>query len=360
MTSQSPMNISKSHWDNYCDEKCAYSFDYKTSSNCNVNNYGSYLQLSYDSSNPPPVTFNTYTYYVEKIEIYSPSIHLFNGVQVDGELIITHSPTSMGAPLMVCIPLSSAKMQTTASTQIITDIINGSTQLKPNSGEAASVKLNDYNLNSIVPRSPFYYYEDNNGNNIVVYGLQDAISISSVTINTLKTMITATTDIKYPTVDYYYLNKNGPTVGGGNGDGQIYIDCQPTGNSEDTTAVEYSKPAIVNNLGNFFNSQIAVFLVAAFIFVVLIILIHKLFVYLSGDTARSAAKSARNATASTLTAASQLASAAAGVVTGAATATGKMAKSAAKSAVKSAAGLVSSSSKGTRNSDTGGIEMKTM
>jgi hypothetical protein len=247
-------------------------------------------------------------------------------------------------------------MQTTASTQIITDIINGSTQLKPNSGEAVSVKLNDYNLNSIVPTSPFYYYEDDNGNNIVVYGLQDAISISSVTTNTLKTLITATTDIKYPAVDYYYLNKNGPTVGGGNGDGQIYIDCQPTGNSEDTTAVEYSKPAIVNNLGNFFNSQIAVFLVAAFIFVVLIILIHKLFVYLSGDTARSAAKSARNATASTLTAASQLASAAAGVVTGAATATGKMAKSAAKSA----AGLVSSSSKGTRNSDTGGIEMKTM
>jgi carbonic anhydrase len=298
MTSQSPMNISKSHWDNYCDEKCAYSFDYKTSSNCNVNNYGSYLQLSYDSSNPPPVIFNTYTYYVEKIEIYCPSLHLFNGVQVDGELIITHSPTSMGAPLMVCIPLSSAKAQTNASTQIITDIINGSTQLKPNSGEAVSIKLNDYNLNSIVPRSPFYYYEDNNGNNIVVYGLQDAISINSSTISTLKTMITATTDIKYPSVDYYYLNKNGPTVGGGSGDGQIYIDCQPTGNSEDTTAVEYSKPAIVNNLGNFFNSQIAVFLVAAFIFVVLIILIHKLLIYLTGNTARATARGVRGATAS--------------------------------------------------------------
>lgn len=289
MTSQSPMNISKSHWDNYCDEKCAYSFDYKTSSNCNVNNYGSYLQLSYDSSNPPPVTFNTYTYYVEKIEIYCPSLHLFNGVQVDGELIITHSPTSMGAPLMVCVPLSSAKMQTSASTQIITDIINGSTQLKPNSGEAVSVKLNDYNLNSIVPQSPFYYYEDNNGNNIVVYGLQDAISINSSTISTLKTMITATTDIKYPSVDYYYLNKNGPTIGS-SGDGQIYIDCQPTGNSEDTTAVEYSKPAIVNNLGTFLNSQIIVFLVAAFIFVFLIVLIHKLLIYLTGNTARGPAR----------------------------------------------------------------------
>lgn len=299
MTSQSPMNISKSHWDNYCDEKCAYSFDYKTSSNCNVNNYGSYLQLSYDSSNPPPVTFNTYTYYVEKIEIYCPSLHLFNGVQVDGELIITHSPTSMGAPLMVCVPLSSAKMQTSASTQIITDIINGSTQLKPNSGEAVSVKLNDYNLNSIVPQSPFYYYEDNNGNNIVVYGLQDAISINSSTISTLKTMITATTDIKYPSVDYYYLNKNGPTIGS-SGDGQIYIDCQPTGNSEDTTAVEYSKPAIVNNLGTFLNSQIIVFLVAAFIFVFLIVLIHKLLIYLTGNTARGPARGVRGASSRAL------------------------------------------------------------
>jgi hypothetical protein len=141
-----------------------------------------------------------------------------------------------------------------------------------------------------VPTSPFYYYEDDNGNNIVVYGLQDAISISSVTISTLKTLIIAPTDIKYPKVDYYYLNKNGPMVGGGSGDGQIYIDCQPTGNTEDTTAVEYSKPAIVNNLGNFFNSQIAVFLVAAFIFIVLIILIHKFFAYLSGDTARGATR----------------------------------------------------------------------
>jgi len=297
MTSQSPMNISKSHWDNYCDEKCAYSFDYKTSSNCNVNNYGSYLQLSYDTSNPPPVTFNGYTYYVEKIEIYSPSLHLFNGVQVDGEIIITHQPTSMGAPLMVCIPLSSAKVQTSGATQIFTDIINGSTQLKPNSGEAISIKLNNYNLNNIVPQTPFYYYEDNKGN-VVVFGLENAVYIDSAAKDTLKTIITPVTNVEFPRVEYYSLNKYGPVVGGGNGDGQIYIDCQPTGNSEETTEVQYSKPAIVNNLGGFFNSQVGILIAAAFIFIVLILLIYRLIMFISGGAAKKAVNAVAKAASS--------------------------------------------------------------
>ena len=296
MTSQSPMNISANNGGRFkCNEKCAYSFDYKTSSNCNVKNYGSYLQLSYDASIPPPVTFNYSTYAVDNIEIYSPSLHLFNGAQVDGELIITHAPTSVGAPLIVCIPLSSTKSQTSASTQIITEIINGSTQLNPNSSDATSIKLNDYNLNNIVPKTPFYYYEDKKGN-IIVYGMQNAIYIDTATINVLKTIITPATDVEYPSVEDYFFNESGPTRGN-TGDGQIYIDCQPTGNSEETTQVEYSKSPTVNNLGSIFNGQIFVFLVAAFIFIVLIVLIHKLLIFLSGSKARGSVNAAIKATA---------------------------------------------------------------
>jgi len=301
MTSQSPMNISKNNWDNYCDEKCAYSIDYKTSANCTAKNYGSYLQLSYDSSMPPPVTFNGYTYNVESVEIYSPSLHYFNGVQADGEVIITHQPTGMGAPLMVCIPLNSLKAQTSSATQLIANIVNGSMQLKPNSGDATNIKLNDYNLNNVVPQTPFYYYEDKKGN-IIVYGLENAIYIDSATKDSLKSIIIPATDLEYPSVEYYSLNKHGPMVGGGTGDGQIYIDCQPTGNTEETMEVEYSKPATVNNLETLFNGQVGIFIAAIFIFIVLIVLIYKLLMYLSGNsTAKMTTSAATSAAASATT-----------------------------------------------------------
>jgi len=141
--------------------------------------------------------------------------------------------------------------------------------------------LTNYDLNRVVPKSPFYFYYDVTGDNIIVYGLQDAISIDSSTLEKLKKMITEETIVEYPTVDYYYYNKYGPTVGGGSGDGEIYIDCQPTGNSEDTTEVEYAKPPINNDLGSFFNSKVLTIIIAALVFVMLIVLIHRVLVYFS-------------------------------------------------------------------------------
>ena len=292
MTSQSSMNISINNWNNYCDDKCAYSFKYTTSSTCTVKSYGSYLYLNYDSGSQPPVTFNGNTYNVDNIEIYSPSLHLFNGVKQDGEVIITHKQTSIGGPLIVCIPLSSSNTQSTEATQIITDIINGSSQLK--NGDSINIKLNDYNLNNIVPLSPFYYYEESNGNNIIVYGLKQAISINASVILTLQTIITPFADTKYPAVDYYYFNKYGPSMGD-LGDGQIYIDCQPTGNSEDTTQVEYSKSAINNDLGSILNSKVTIFIISVFIIIVLLIIIYKLLLYLTGTPVKKAANAAISA-----------------------------------------------------------------
>lgn len=281
MTTQKPMNISPNKSTNFCDEKCTYSFKYKTSNNCTVKSFGTYLHLNYDPSNPPPVTFNGNSYNVDNIEIYSPSLHLFNGNKADGELIITHTPTSIGNPLIVCIPLNSMNVNSSAATQIITDIINGSSQLTSNS-DAINIKLNDYNLNSIVPKTPFYYYPDTNGNNVIVYGLLHSISVNKSVIDTLQKIITPVTDIKYPSVEYFY-NKYGPSMGG-DGSDEIYIDCQPTGNTEETTEVEYSKSPTNNDLGSFFNSQVFIFIIAALIFVILIVVIHKIIVYFSKGT----------------------------------------------------------------------------
>jgi len=283
MTIQPPMNISQGNIDNYCYETCAYTFKYKASTSCTVTNYGTYLQLSYDAGSSP-VTFNGNDYNVNNIKIYSPSLHYFNnGTQTEGEIIITHNPISVGMPLIVCIPLSSRMGKSGEASQIITNIINETAKVELKKGDKPlDIKsLTYYDLSGIVPKSPFYYYHDVTGDNIIVYGLQDAISIDSSVLEQLKKMITEETNVEYPSVDYYYYNKYGPTVGGGSGDGEIYIDCQPTGNSEETTEVEYSKPPVNNDLGSFFNSKVLTIIIAALVFVMLIVLIHRVLVYFS-------------------------------------------------------------------------------
>jgi hypothetical protein len=176
-------------------------------------------------------------------------------------------------------------VNSSAATQIVTDIINETTQLAAN-GDAINIKLNDYNLNSIVPQTPYYYYEDSNGNNVIVYGLKTSISINKSVIDTLQKTIIPVTDVKYPSVEFFQYNKFGPSMGGSGGD-EIYIDCQPTGNTEETTEVEYSKSPTNNDLGSFFNSQVFIFIIAALIFVMLIVIIHKIMVYLSTSSPKS-------------------------------------------------------------------------
>jgi hypothetical protein len=260
----------------YCDEKCAYSFNYQTSNTCNATNYGTYLELKYiDSGTTPPVSFNLNKYTVGNIELYSPSLHNFNGQPAAGEIIIYHTPISTGSPLYVCIPLFANSNSTNTASQIITDIITQAVE-KPllQGAPSMNIKLNDHTLNSIVPMKPYYFYEETNNYNIIVYGLENAIFISQTKINDLQTIIDVETITKYPTVNYFYLNKDGPsTVSGGS---EIYIDCQPTGNSKETEEVPYVKSAAVNDLGSFFKSPIFFYLLSSIVFIILIITIHYL------------------------------------------------------------------------------------
>jgi hypothetical protein len=272
MTTSSAMNISTNGYDNFCDEKCAYSFKYQVSNTCTITNYGSYLYLNYiDSGTVPPVIFNLNKYNVENIEIYSPSLHNFNGQIVEGEIIITHTPVSTGSRLIVCIPISVNGNTTNTATQIITDIITGAYTypLKyTNPPTSMPLKLNDYTLNSIVPFKPFYFYTGNNNDNIIVYSLENAISVNQSVIDGLQTIISPLDDVKYPKVDYFYMNKYGPS----NNDNseEIYIDCKPTGNSRESEEVEFSKSASKNDLGSLLNSDTLFYIISIIVFIAII------------------------------------------------------------------------------------------
>jgi len=278
---QIPVNISKSSMVGNCDEKCAYSFKYQISPTCNATNYHSYISLSYDGGTASPAVFNNFSYNVNNIEIYSPSVHKFNNQFVDAEIIINHVSNSTGAPLLICIPISVSGIATTGS-QIITDIITAvsSNPLKPRD-PAITINVNNYNLEDIVPKDPYFYYIGKTQNaNIIVFNIGSAIAISQSAITNLQSIISQSNIVVAPGIDNsLFYNQSGPSSSAILDDG-IYIDCKPTGDSEEMTDVPFTK-ATYYDLSSYVSSDVFILLAGSIAFMALIYLINKFILYLT-------------------------------------------------------------------------------
>jgi carbonic anhydrase len=230
------INISASNIKGKCDSKCSYAFKY-SESNSTAKNNGVLINLTYDSTSIPPVIYNNQKYFVENIVIVSPSIHTFDDNSLPGEIIITHNPQNGGNNLKVSIPFTTSSDSSTSS-QIITDIIKKIATNAPSEGDSTNLNMS-FSLQKIVPRKPFFAYSGKRENtDWIVYGKLDAIPLTSTTISTLQEIIRPF-PIPTPGGDLFY-NSKGPRSGIQLGDG-IYISCQPTGSSEEETAVEYDK-----------------------------------------------------------------------------------------------------------------------
>lgn len=227
------INISSSNIKGNCQAKCAFGFKYQESSSTAKNN-GVLINLTYDNQNNAPVVYNSAKYTVDNIVITSPSIHIFNNNTAPGEIIVTHTPQKGGNPLKVCISFKSSS-ETSKATNIITDIIEKVSTNAPSQGDSTNLNMS-YNLQDIIPKKPFFVYNDLQ-NDWIVYDEMESIPLSSTTIETLQKIIKPFS-IPTPGENLYY-NSNGP-VGISIGDG-IYISCQPTGSSEEETEVEYEK-----------------------------------------------------------------------------------------------------------------------
>jgi hypothetical protein len=246
------LDISMKNVAGNCDSKCSYSFRYSESSSTAKNNR-TMITLTYDSEKVPPVTFNGQKYNVGNIMITSPSIHKFNGNFLPGEIIITHIPVKGGNSLDVCIPFKSS-MEFTPASQIITDIINKVATNAPRSGDTTNLNMT-FNLQTIIPKKPFYYYTQETSDTIV-FGEFEAIPLTSNIIDKLKKIIKPYS-ITIPSVELFY-NSNGPISGVQIGGG-VYISCQPAGSSKEKVAVKYDKkkpPSKKFNIYSILNNQI--------------------------------------------------------------------------------------------------------
>lgn len=255
--STSPIDINLSSITGKCTYKCAYSFNYNNSS-CIATNRGDYLSLSYDNSSSHPVVYNASNYDVKEIRLYIPSLHSYSGSKTDGELIIIHNPITGAVPLLVCIPIKSNN-NSSVSSILFKTIVDTVANSAPADGESTTVSLGNqqFNLNDFVPKKPFFSYSatepyqpcSTNVNLIVYDSFTVSLDIMPDTLTKLQSIIQNNQyDIK--TGPNLFYNEKGPNTGGG---GDIYIDCQPVGESEETTEIitdmgsTYTFKDILNN-----------------------------------------------------------------------------------------------------------------
>ena len=226
--SKSPANITRSKILNDCYLKCNYNYNYGISS-CTATNKNTYLSLSYEHTpNSNQAVFNNNKMIIEDVKIFKPSLHTYDGIKADAEIIISHrgSPN----PLLVCIPIISGTTYNDGS-DILEYIINECSAKIPNVNESTVVNINNYNLDKIVPKKPFYSYLGNipydtlcAQSDYVVFETINGIQLSTETLNKLGNMISSSGIESVSSTTLFYNNK-GPNSN--SSDEDIYIDCKP-------------------------------------------------------------------------------------------------------------------------------------
>lgn len=236
-----PIDINLSSIKGKCDYKCSFHFRYSNSS-CVATNRSDYISIAYDKSSSPPVFYNSLGYDVQEIRLYTPSLHSYNNTKTDAELIVIHNAKTGSSPLLVCVPIKNNNTSSVSANFFKTLVDTVSTSA-PSEGETTTVNASKFNLNSLIPKKPFFSYTATEPyqpcstylvDYIVYAPLQASLDITSDTLKSLQNIIkTNGYDIKKGASLFY--NERGPTEGAG--DGEIYIDCQPVDESEETTEI---------------------------------------------------------------------------------------------------------------------------
>ena len=257
MSCNAPINIVKREADP-CSLKCLLWYNYGNSS-CTVTNQSDSLLIRYDGSSD--VMFNSLKYAPQEIKLYKPSIHTFDGQYADAEMVIHH--TSDNGGLLICIPImSNTNANASTGTNLLDDIIEHA----PKQKESTTLNIHDFNLNFLIPKSGYYSYIGSVPGKCdiqyqyVVFPKQ-SIQIQKSTLDALGGLIHDSYISVYPGKCYY--NEKGTTQNGFSGDGQIYIDCQPTSEEDE---IIYKEPVPTKPM-NMDWMYVAMYFILGFIFI---------------------------------------------------------------------------------------------
>ena len=271
------INISSQNIYGNCDLKCSYNYTYNDSNSTATNN-DVFISLTYDKGTTSPVIYNAQNYFVSKINIYSPSIHMFNDNLANGELVIEHAPEMGGNLLYVCIPIFESTNSSDAS-NMLTEIIESVSNNAPSVNESTNLNISNFNLDVFVPTKPFFSYSGTTGltGQVIVFGIKYAIPLNNGTLTNLAKIIKP-----YPITisgGNLFFNSKGPNSTQVNNNG-IYISCQPTGSSEEETQVTYdNKNPVSYNMNSVFNNSTFSKIIQVFIGCIVFILIFLILNY---------------------------------------------------------------------------------
>ena len=296
-----PIDLTR-NTDNVCNLKCSYSFNYPTT-NLRITNQGSYLTFKTDDTTTSPVVYNDQNYNVKEVRLYSKSLHTYSGKQADAELIILHTNTTSTGNLLVCIPIMESSTTTAECAELFDFILNETRKRANSQGGQTSFNNPTMTLGKFVPIKPYYSYKGtlpwtpcNGTYNYVVFQMADAITMSPQAYVALQDVIPAPNNIiPKSNPDGVFYNATGPTPPNV---GEIYIDCQPTGDDgEVLVAARIDSGGVLDNetLKQIFNSKLIKLFIGALVMIIIWKLSMKLINGIASHSAKVAAAAINNA-----------------------------------------------------------------
>lgn len=264
-----------------CDLKCNYSKNYTTTS-VSAENKGEYIRYTFDTTNTPPVTFNSELYNVIDMKLYQPSLHTYGGQHCDAEILIIHTNVTQNASLIVSVPI----VATGKSEGVMDALINQVSERANSVGGTTIIGIPSFSLSNLVPTAPFYNYVGTlpvypciNSTEYVVFDKENAINIMNSSLVTLKQIISPQTYVTHTNPNGLFYNKNGPSSGNGSDGDGIYIECNPTGADGSVLVPQgniTSQPTQMDIL-SFLQNPFVSGLLGVFILIILLFIFKKIF-----------------------------------------------------------------------------------
>ena len=240
-----------------CEGKCAFSFSYNTAYIDKIENAQEiYLSFAIEQNQAGMAKFNSASYTPKEVRVYQPSLHTYNrSTRAAAEVIVVHESIT-GGLLYVCSPLAIG-----GSAGRLDGIIAQCAARVPTTKQVALRRRID--IGDFVHDSPFYTYSGSCGTRYVVYAPPNTATYSKSSSDILadilpKRVIMATVQRSVE------VNPAGP-IGVEGGSSDIYIECNPTGESGESISTPFSAASSgsvysldgIQNYGWIFTSFIA-------------------------------------------------------------------------------------------------------
>ena len=269
-----PIDITK-NTSGECNLKCSYSFNYAPT-NLQITNQGYYLSFTVDNTMTPPVIYNDQNYNVQEVRLYYPSLHTYAGKNADAELIILHSNTYSTKQLLVSIPVNRSSTATSDSSTFFDSILSEVQRTANSQGQQTVYNNPTLSLAKFVPMTPYYSYTGtlpwspyDGTYDYVVFSIENAIAMSDQSTYVLSEVIAPSSSIIRDNPYDIFYNSTGPVP---QTTGEIYIDCQPTGdNGEVIMPAKVASGGIIDNqtMKSLFNNSLVKMLIGALIMIVI-------------------------------------------------------------------------------------------